>query len=303
MDTEKFRNGAAYVGGKFVPFSEAAISVADWGFTRSDAVYDVVHVDDYRFFRLKDHVERFEASMKKRRIDVGLSTQEIEVVLHRVVALSGLSSAYVAMVALRGRPRVVGSRRPEDCTNHLVAYAVPWVDVISKEMQETGATLWISEHPRVPDASVDPAVKNYQWSDLTSALFEAHDHGYETAVLCDAEGFVTEGPGFNVFVVKEGRLVTPDRGALPGITRKTILELCAELGVPHSIGPVSRSDLQSADEVFISSSAGGVMPVRQVSDGGALPGSGGTVFRSIREAYWSAHKRPLFSTPVEAVQA
>ena len=301
MDLERFKDGAAYIRGSFVPMNEATISVADWGLTRSDAVYDVVHVLDGRFFRLNDHVERFESAMARRRLDVGMTAEQIRAVLHRVVSLSGLSAAYVAMVALRGRPRVVGSRRPEDCGNHLVAYAVPWVDVISKAVQETGATLWISEHPRVPDASVDPSVKNYQWSDLTTGLFEAHDNGYETAVLCDAHGFVTEGPGFNVFVVKDGAVTTPDRGALPGITRRTVLDLCEELRIPHSTSAIPRSALEQADEIFVSSTAGGVMPIAKVSGGRTLKGPAGEVFQSLRDAYWLAHQRPDYSSPVEHV--
>ena len=139
-------------------------------------------------------------------------------ILHRCVALTGLADAYVAMVASRGRPRVGGSRRPADCDNHFIAYAIPWIDVIPKDVQERGAHLWIASVPRVPDRSVDPTVKNYQWSDLTGGLMEAHDHGFDTAILCDAEGFVTEGPGFNIFVVKDGVVLTPDRGSLHGIT-------------------------------------------------------------------------------------
>jgi branched-chain amino acid aminotransferase len=298
MDLEKFKAGAAYVRGEFVPMSEATISIADWGFTRSDAVYDVVHVAAGRFFRLDDHVERFMGAMARRRLDIGMTAEQVQAVLHRVVSLSGLADAYVSMAALRGRPKVAGSRRPQDCDNHLVAYAVPWVDIISKAMQAPGARLWIAQHPRVPDASVDPSVKNYQWSDLTSGLFEAHDHGHDTVVLCDAAGFVTEGPGFNVFMVRNGQVTTPDRGALPGITRRTVLELCEELKIPHSIAAIPRSALEDADEIFISSTAGGVMPIAEVSGGGQLKGAAGEVFVALRDAYWAAHRRPEFSTAV-----
>ena len=302
MDTSAFADGAAYVKARFVPIAEASIPVTDWGFTRSDAVYDVVHVFRGGFFRLDDHLDRFMHSMQARRLRPPEDRAAIEAVLHRCVALAGLSDAYVAMVASRGRPRVAGSRRPEDCENHLIAYALPWIDVIPKPVQERGAHLWIGSTPRVPDASVDPTVKNYQWSDLTSGLLEAHDHGFDTAVLCDAEGFVTEGPGFNVFVVKDGRVLTPDRGSLHGITRKSVLELCEQMGIPAAVAPLPREVLEDADEVFAATTAGGVMPVSRV--GRRILGNDrpGPVSLALKQAYWRRHEEGWHRTPVRALE-
>jgi branched-chain amino acid aminotransferase len=195
MNNPIFAEGCGYVRGRFVPIAEAVLPVTDWGFTRSDVVYDVVHVFKSGFFRLADHLDRFERSMAKRRIRPPEDRAAIEAILHRCVALTGLIDAYVAMVASRGRPRVAGSRRPADCENHLIAYALPWIDVVPKDVQARGAHVWVASTPRVPDASVDPTVKNYQWNDLTSGLMEAHDADFDTAVLCDTEGFLTEGPG------------------------------------------------------------------------------------------------------------
>ncbi|HEV2673588.1 MAG TPA: aminotransferase class IV [Aliidongia sp.] len=302
MDLSKFAGGAAYVGGRFAPIAEATIPVTDWGFTRSDAVYDVVHVFRNGFFRLDDHLDRFQHSMARRRLNPGEDRATIEAILHRCVALSGLADAYVAMVALRGRPRIAGSRRPEDCANHLVAYAISWIDVIPKDVQDRGAHLWIGSTPRVPDASVDPVVKNYQWSDLTTGLFEAHDHGFDTVVLCDAEGFVTEGPGFNLFVVKDGKLITSDRGSLHGITRRSVLELCAELGLDASIGPIPRALLEEADEAFAATTAGGVMPFARV--GRTILGNDrpGPISSRLKAAYWQKHDEGWHRTEVRPLE-
>jgi branched-chain amino acid aminotransferase len=297
-----YADGAAYVRGRFVPMEEACIPVTDWGFTRSDAVYDVVHVFEGGFFRLQDHLDRFTRSMQARRLAPPETREELEAALHRCVALTGLASAYVAMVALRGRPRIAGSRRPADCDNHLIAYALPWIDVIPPAVQERGAHLWIASVPRVPDASVDPTVKNYQWSDLTTGLFEAHDHGFDTAILCDAEGFVTEGPGFNLFVVRDGQVTTPDRGSLHGITRRSVLELCAQLGIPAAVAPISREALDDADEVFAATTAGGVMPVARV--GGRILGNDrpGPLSLRLKELYWQRHREGWHRTPVRALE-
>ena len=85
---------------------------------------------------------------------------------------------------------------------------------------------------RISPQSVDPTIKNFHWGDLVRGMFEAYDRGGTWPVLVDAEGYLTEGPGFNLFVVQEGALLTPDRGVLEGITRRTVLELAAEMGIP-----------------------------------------------------------------------
>ena len=301
MDGTDFSAGAAYIDGRFVPIDEARIPVTDWGFTRSDAVYDVVHVFKHGFFRLDDHLDRFTHSMAARRIAPAEDRARIEEILHRCVALTGLADAYVAMVALRGRPRIAGSRRPADCANHLVCYALPWIDVIPPAVQERGAHLWIASVPRVPDASVDPTVKNYQWGDLTTGLMEAHDHGFDTAILLDADGFVTEGPGFNVFVVRDGRVSTPDRGSLHGITRWSVLELCEQLGIEAAVAPVTRAELEDADEVFAATTAGGVMPVARVGTrilGNDRPGP---LSLRLKQAYWARHEEGWHRTPVRGL--
>lgn len=293
-----FAGGAAYIKGRYVPFAEASIPITDWGFTRSDVVYDVVHVVRGGFFRLQDHLDRFQRAMQRRRLSPPEDRAAIEAILHRCVALSGLQDSYVAMGCSRGKPRNPLSRRPDDCDNHLFAYAIPWVDVIPPEVQERGAHLWIAATPRVPDASVDPTVKNYQWNDLTSGLMEAHDHGYDTAVLCDAEGFVTEGPGFNIFIVKDGKVLTPDRGSLQGITRQSVLDLCAQLGIEAAIAPIPRALLEDADEVFAATTAGGVMSIARVGRrilGNDRPGPLSTM---LKQTYWQRHDEGWHRTPV-----
>jgi branched-chain amino acid aminotransferase len=298
MENTDYAAGAAYIHGRFVPFEEAAIPVTDWGFTRSDVVYDVVHVFNGAFFRLDDHLARFAHSMIARRLAPPEDLSAMRAILHRCVALSGLRDSYVAMLTLRGRPRVYGSRRPVDCANHFVAYAIPWLDVIPQDVQARGAHLWIASVPRVPDASVDPTVKNYQWNDLTTGLMEAHDHGFDTTVLCDAEGFVTEGPGFNIFMVRDGRVLTPDRGSLQGITRRSVLELCETLGLPAAVAPITRAAFEDADEIFAATTAGGIMPVARVGTrilGNDRPGP---ISMRLKEAYWAAHAAGWHATPV-----
>ncbi len=299
----RFAQGVAFTQGRFVPVAEATLSVLDFGVTRADSTYDVVHVKDGAFFRLADHMARFAASMQKRRLAPPEDLADIEAILHRVVWLTGLSDAYVAMLAVRGRPRLGMPRLVANCDNHFIAYALPWIDVLTPEIQARGGHLWIASIPRIPDASLDPTAKNYNWMDLNRGLMEAQDAGHDTTVLCDAEGLVTEGPGFNVFVVKGGTISTSRHGVLQGITRKTVLELAPELGLTARVGNITRAELEEADEVFLSTTAGGVMPISRI---GSATGqrimnndSPGPVSRRMKDAYWAAHGRAAWRTVVQ----
>ncbi|WP_029356722.1 branched-chain amino acid--2-keto-4-methylthiobutyrate aminotransferase [Bosea sp. 117] len=298
-----FSKGAAYMNGTYVPISEAKIPVGDWGFTHSDVTYDVVHVTDGGFFRLEDHLDRFHKSLAGYRLDPGVTRDEMRTILGKVVALSGLKDAFVAMLSTRGVPRVYGSRNPLDCDNTFIAYAVPWVDVIKPDVQERGAHLLVASVPRISPKSLDPTLKNYMWRDFTRGMFEAHDKGFDTAILIDQEGFLTEGAGFNVFIVKGDKVITPDRGALEGVTRLSVLDICPELGLEPVIGPITLEDLLEADEVFTTTTAGGVMPCARVNDriyGNDRPGP---ISAKLKETYWRKHKEGWHMTPVNYADA
>lgn len=298
-EVDPFAAGAAFVGGEYVPIGQASVSVLDWGFTKSDVTYDVVHVWGGAFFRLDDHLARFARSMAALHMTIPHDAAEQARILAGCVQRAGLDKAYVAMVTTRGVPLPGMPRgRPSLMTNRYMAYAIPWLDVIPLDVQERGAHLIIAKTPRIPSESVDPTVKNYHWGDLVGALFEAEAVGADNAVLLDRDGFVTEGPGFNVFAVRDGTVLTPDRGALEGVTRQTVMDICAELGLPVKIGPMTKTDLLEADEIFTSTTAGGVMPAARI-DGRILSNDRpGPISRRLRETYWAWHDRPQYLTPV-----
>ena len=144
-----------------------------------------------------------------------MSRDELEAVLHECVSRAGLQRAYVSMTCTRGRP-AAGSRDLRTCRNNLYCFAVPYIWVSPEEQQKTGASMWISEIPRIPPESVDPSVKNYHWLDLDMAQFDAYDHDAQMVVLRDLSGAITEGPGYNIFAFVDGRWLTPATGTLHG---------------------------------------------------------------------------------------
>jgi branched-chain amino acid aminotransferase len=293
MMSEDFSRGAAYVDGRFTPLDEATIPITDWGYRRSDVTYDVVSVWRGLFFRLDDHIARFRRSMNALRLSPAETDEDIRRMLHRCVRLSGLREAYVAFDCLRGRPIAGKPYHPAHTRNYIIAFARPWVDLFSPEVQARGAHLIVAKAPRIPEESIDPTVKNFHWGDLTRALFEAHDVGADGAILVDRAGLVTEGPGYNVFSVTAGEVATPDRGALEGITRKSVIELCAELDIPCQVRPLPVQELLQADEIFVTTTAGGPMPVSRIDGhvmGNDRPGPLSSrlkgTFRQKREAGW-----------------
>ena len=297
MPNPDFSKGAAFVQGRYVPIGEAAIPITDWGFLRSDATYDVVTVWDGAFFRIDAHLERFLRSCRRWRLDPGLTPAQITEVLAQCVRLSGLRASYVEMICTRGQPPW-GSRDPRLAVNQFYAFAVPYVWIANAEQREKGLHLMVSDVQRIPAASVDPTAKNYHWNDLTMGLLGALDAGADSVLLVDASGNVVEGPGFNVFCVRNGTLVTPNEGMLEGVSRRTVIEIAQSLGLTLQTRAVPADELRTADEVFISTSGGGVLPVTRV-DGRAIgDGTPGPVTRRLVQTYWAWHADPAYSLPI-----
>ncbi len=290
-----FAAGAAYVDQQLVPISEAKISLLDWGFLHSDATYDVVHVWNGQFFRLYDHLERFYQGMDKLRMSIPYSREELTQVLMGCVKATGLRDAYVEMITTRGQPRV-GSRDPRTCGNQFYAFAIPFVWITKPQ---TGLHMVITSQQRIPAACVDPMIKNYHWLDLVMGQYEAYGRGGETAVLVDADGHLTEGPGFNVFTVQGQVICTPARGVLAGITRRTVIELAAAQGYKVIMGDLLAGHACAADEVFITSTAGGIMPITKIASPAMGHGVVGPITQGLQQAYWDMHHDPAYSVCVD----
>ncbi|MFZ4478658.1 MAG: aminotransferase class IV [Rhodoferax sp.] len=297
MDPD-FSKGVACIQGRYVPIGAASIPITDWGFLRSDATYDVVTVWDGSFFRLDAHLERFMRSCKRWRLDPGLTPEQITEVLSQCVRLSALRASYVEMICTRGQPPC-GSRDPRLAVNQFYAFAVPYVWIANAGQREAGLHLMISDVQRIPAASVDPTAKNYHWNDLTMGLLGALDAGADSVLLVDPVGNVVEGPGFNVFCVCQGTLVTPSEGMLEGVSRRTVIEIARSLGLEPELRTLPAAQLRAADEVFISTSGGGVLPVTAVDRQMIGNGRPGPITRQLVKTYWDWHADPAYSLPID----
>ena len=297
LDPHAYPDGVAFLDGQYLPMSQAKISVLDWGFLHSDATYDTVHVWDGRFFRLDLHLDRFFSGLEKLRMTIPFDRDGVAEILHNCVALSGHRAAYVEMLCTRGASPTF-SRDPRQAVNRFMAFAIPFGSVANAEQLRRGLHVAISDKVRIPPASIDSSIKNYHWLDLVQGLYDAFDRGAETALILDFNGNVAEGPGFNVFRVKDGKLSTPAIGVLPGITRRTVFDLCAETGLDVIAEDVSVAALKAADEVFITSTAGGIMPVTTIDGVHVADGKVGAITERLMALYWRRHEHPAWSSAV-----
>ncbi|MFO7962589.1 MAG: aminotransferase class IV [Desulfobacterales bacterium] len=297
-EDSEFSMGIAFDGSRIVSILEARIPMIDMGFLHSDVCYDVVSVWKGSFFRLNEHMNRFERSYQGLGFDMPYTKAEMKQILIDMVARAQLRDAYVYMAATRGLPDL---EDPRDMTKYhpmFYAFAVPFIWIVDPEEQKIGTDVIISVVPRIPEASVDPTIKNQHWGDLTRAEREAHEKGAKTAFLLDLDGNLAEGVGFNVFIIKDGKLFTPDSNCLLGITRLTVFELAKELNIPAEACRIPADAVRAADEIFMCTTAGGIMPVKSIDNIPLSGGKPGPITMKLHEAFWKAHERPEYSTPV-----
>ncbi|CAN5559388.1 D-amino acid aminotransferase [soil metagenome] len=296
-----FAGGCAWIEGEYVPHAHARISIFDAGYGHSDVTYTVAAVWHGQVFRLDDHLERLLDGAARTRLPVPLSYNEIRDIALGVVERSQLREAFLHISVTRGFGTVPGEKDLSQLTPQVYVYAIPYLWVFPPHQQMDGAGAIVPRHVRRAGRNtVDPTIKNHQWGDLTASQWEAADRGADTAILLDADNCVAEGPGFNVFVVKDGALATPSRNCLPGITRRTVLEIAAKLGIPASVRDVTSRELYAADELFATTTAGGVTPITSL-DGVPLGSGGpGPVTTRLRNRYWAGldETSPLL-TPVD----
>jgi branched-chain amino acid aminotransferase len=216
------------------------------------------------------------------------------------VRRSQLRNAMVYWIATRGTP-TDSHRDLRACKNNFMAWAIPYRSIVPRDQLERGggAHVYVSTVLRQPPESSDPTVKNYARLDFARALLEAYEHSSDYPVLLDRDGNITEGRGWNIFAVLGETLVTPDHGILEGITRRTVVELAGKAGISCNLGSIKGSELEFAKEIFITSTAGGVMPVTHVNGLVINNGAPGPITVKLHDTYWALHDEPSYTTQVD----
>jgi len=291
------RPGVVWINGELKPTDQAMISVFDHGLLYGDGVFDTMFATHGFIFKLRQHVERFRRSLRATRMALPIPEEDLERVIRETVAANGLRDAYIKVVATRGvSPEPLLD--PRNCTPTLIVFVRPYLSLAGAGKRETGLSTKLTSIQRVGHSALDPRVKNLNYLNLVLAKFEAINANADEALLIDEEGFVCEAPGYNMFVVRDGVVMTPERGILEGITRETVLELCEELGIRSAIKSVAPFDLFVAEEIFLSSTAAGLVPVTRVDGALIADGRPGPVFRRLDAAYEELQRSGRHGTPV-----
>lgn len=301
--TNPLAKGVAWIEGSLVELSEARIPLLDQGFMHSDLTYDVPSVWDGRFFRLDDHITRLEVSCEKLRLKLPLPREEVKNILIDMVAKSGIKDAFVELIVTRGLKGVRGAK-PGDIVNNLYMFIQPYVWVMDLKDQSVGGSAIIARTVRrVPPGSIDPTIKNLQWGDLVRGLHEAEDRGATYPFLTDGDTNLTEGSGFNIVLVKDGVLYTPDRGVLQGISRKSVIDVANTNGLDIRVETVPVKMCYDADEIFMCTTAGGIMPITTLDGKPVKDGKVGEITKKIWDGYWSMHYDDKYSFEIDYSKA
>jgi branched-chain amino acid aminotransferase len=296
------REGVAFFDGRYMSLGEARISVLDPAVTKSDIGFDAVSVINRLFFRLDDHVDRFQNSCKKVRISPPVARDKIKHICAECVYRSGFDDAVVFFCGTRGLYRdSVAFGDPRDCENGFYAYAVPYYSVVPRDRIETGVHLWIVETRRAPNEAIDQTAKNFNRMDLTKGTFEALDHGADAAVLLSTRGYLSEGAGFNIWIIRGNTLLTPGENLLEGITRRTVFDLAREMGIEAKAANLTPSDLVEAQEALLSTTAGAIISVTRVNDLPLGNGAPGLLTGNLRNRYWQKRRSGWLGTSVDSL--
>jgi branched-chain amino acid aminotransferase len=296
-DQGSLSEAVVYVNGEFVPEHRAAVSVFDHGFLYGDGVYDTSCAWGGAVFMLEEHLDRLYRSIHATKLDFRLSREELRGLILETVRRNGLQYAYIKVVVTRGvsaEPLL----DPRHCRASLIIFARRYLSLVDGDKATHGITTKTSSLRRVPHEALDPKIKSLNYLNLVLAKIEAIDSGCDDAIVLDTSGYVCEGPGYNIFAVRQGTLLTPAEAVLLGITRMAVCEIAARMGVKVSEGSYTPYDFYIADEAFFCSTAGGIIPITHID--GRVVGSGepGPLTLEIRRAYLEMLESGVRSTPV-----
>jgi branched-chain amino acid aminotransferase len=279
----------AYFNGEWVPFSQVKISPLDRGFMVGDVVFDVARTFNGKSFRMKEHIDRMYRSLKFVRIDPGLPPEEMqdigEEVIRRNEHLRAEAGDFTVTVFVTRGP----GRWARDAGPPTVCFKVGAIDFGRfAGLYGQGAHGVIARSRSYPVESLDPKVKHYSRMNFNMADLEAGDVDPEGwPILMDGEGNLTEGTGYNVFLVSDGVIRTPgDRAILQGISRETVFDLARGLDIPVVEEDLQPYDLYTADEAFFSGTSPCVVPVTRVDRRELGDGKPGPITQQLLAA-WS----------------
>ncbi|MCP3745991.1 branched-chain-amino-acid transaminase [Paenibacillus sp. A3M_27_13] len=261
-----------YLDGQHVTKENAKVSVYDHGFLYGDGIFEGIRIYNGNIFKCKEHLERLYDSAKSIQLNIPLSPDEMLEAMAETIRLNEMRNGYIRLIVSRGAGNL--GLDPLRCAKASVIIIVEQLAIYPEEAYLTGLkTISVSQRRNIPDA-LNPKIKSLNYLNNILVKIQSNYAGVGEAIMLNSQGYVTEGSADNIFIVKNGVLYTPPcyLGALEGITRNAIIDLCTKLEYPLKEQPFTLHDVYVADEVFFTGTAAEVIAAYEVD--GRTIGSG-----------------------------
>jgi len=282
-----------WMNGEFVPWEDAKVHVLTHGLHYGTGVFEGVRCYDTEIgpaiFRHGDHIERLFRSAELYYMPMPYDREAVRQATLELIARNGLRSCYIRPLVYRGYGQM--GLFPLDAPVDVTIAVWEWGAYLGEEGKRNGVRAKVSSWRRISDASLIPQAKACgQYLNSVLAKIESHKAGYEEAILLDDDNNVCEGTGENVFVVRDGSISTPPLTAsiLDGISRRSVIQICRDLGIEIVERDIARAELALADELFVCGTAAELTPVRQVDDHPIGSGKPGEITRAVQSAFEDA---------------
>lgn len=279
-----------YIDGQFVEEKDAKISVFDHGLLYGDGIFEGIRAYNGRVFRLKEHIDRLFYSAKAILLDLPLTHAQFVRAVVESCRQNNIRDGYIRLVVTRG----VGTLglNPNRCKNPSVIVIADKIALYPEEMYRDGMVIVTVPTTRNLHNALNPAIKSLNYLNNILAKIEANNAGCEEAILLNADGYVAECTGDNIFIVKEGHLLTPplSAGALYGITRGVVQEIAKKAGMTLAEPNLTRYDLYNADECFVTGTAAEIVPVVKIDGRVIGTGKPGIATGNLMQSYHALTK-------------
>jgi branched-chain amino acid aminotransferase len=276
--------------GELVAWEDAKVHVLTHGLHYGTGVFEGERAYETAqgpaIFRHQDHLARLFKSAELYYMPIPFTPEELRQATHELIAANGLSECYIRPIAFRGYGQM--GLYPLDCDVEVSIAAWPWGAYLGEDSKRQGVRAKVSSWRRIPqDALIPQAKASGQYLNSVLAKVESSKAGYEEAILLDQHGFVCEGSGENIYVVRDGELATPPLTAsiLEGVNRRSVLQIARDLGYSLAERNIARAELYLADEVFLSGTAAELVPVREIDDHKIGSGESGPMTREIQRVF------------------
>lgn len=274
-----------YIDGKYFDEADAKISVFDHGLLYGDGVFEGIRVYSHRIFKLDEHLERLYDSAKAIVLNVPLGFEELRAATIEACRRNKLEDGYIRMLVTRGKGSLGLS--PDSCPRATVIIIAAEIELFPREFYTKGLRVATAPTRRTAPAALSPSVKSLNYLNNVMGKIEGKLCGAQEVIMLNEQGYVAEGSGDNIFVLKKGKLFTPPiySGALGGITRGVVMALAAGMSMPVTETMLTRYDLFVADEVFLTGTGAEVIPAVAIDGRPIGDGTPGPVTRRMMEAY------------------